>query len=223
MSTENASTAAYVPETGDRVTVRRWVKPAGRDERRDEIEQTGVITGTFPAADGHYIDLDGSADRIFTGAQWVGDGHLLTEVTLIEPARPELYRQQVTPDMSVTADGSTVVLEISDGLAGHVLRRVALSNLTEFWDVLLEARTANGLHQAEAEERRREGLGEARRARGQLTRPEAVDWLIGKGYGRGLAVNVTGRLRGEGGSVLGMTYDSQYWRVPGGDALVKEG
>jgi hypothetical protein len=126
----------------------------------------------------------------------------------------ELYRRQVTPDMAVVADGGAVMLEICEDGCGCVLRQVTITNLTEFWDTLLAARTANGLHQAEAEEGRRSGLDEARRARGRLVRSEAVDWLIVKGYGRGRAVNVTRQLRDEGGSVLGMTYADGYWHVP---------
>ena len=204
----------YVPAVGDKVRVLRYVLLLGGSLREDETEQAGVITCVLPAADGHYIDLEGHPDRIFTGRQFVGAGTLVTEVTLIEPAPPELYRVQVTPDMSVVADGGGVVLEVTDGMAGYVLRRVTVSNIAELSDALAEARAANAAHNAEADTRRREGPDEARRARGRLTKVEAVNWLIGKGYPRGHALRMANKLCRQGGSALGMTYTDGWWRVP---------
>jgi hypothetical protein len=79
--------------------------------------------------------------------------------------RPELYRQQVTPDMAVVADGAAVVLEISEGGCGCILRRVAVTNITGFHDILIAARAANGLYQNAADEALRERLADRRKER----------------------------------------------------------
>jgi hypothetical protein len=142
MADDENTTAAYVPAVGDKVRVLRYVSLLGGSLREDETEYDGIITRVLPAAAGHYIDLEGRPGRIFTGRQFVGAGTLETEVTLIEPAPPELYRVQVTPDMSVVADGGAVVLEVTDGMAGHVLRRVALSDVETFVDHVRNAREA---------------------------------------------------------------------------------
>jgi hypothetical protein len=214
MADDENTTAAYVPAVGDKVRVLRYVSLLGGSLREDETEYDGIITRVLPAAAGHYIDLEGRPGRIFTGRQFVGAGTLETEVTLIEPAPPELYRVQVTPDMSVVADGGAVVLEVTDGMAGHVLRRVALSDVETFVDHVRNAREANVIHQEEADSRRREGPDEARRARGRLTKAGAVNWLIGKGYPRGHALRMANKLCRQGGSALGMTYADGWWRVP---------
>jgi len=195
------STAAYVPEYGDRVSVRRWVQTAD-GARSDESARTGVLVEVVASSDGYYLRLDDDGARIFTGYQFLGGGQdgrspasLVTEVTRAEDGTrgtaTELYRQQVTPDMAVVADGAAVVLEISDALAGHVVRRVTVTNLTEFWDILEAAGTANGAHQAEAERLRAVGLDEKRRSEGRLTRLEAVDDIAANGYSRSYGVRLT--------------------------------
>jgi hypothetical protein len=108
-----------------------------------------------------------------------------------EPA-PELFRRQVTPDMAVVADGGGVVLEVTNDL-GCVLRRVAVTNIAEFHDALIEARTANGLHEHEAEQRRREGIDEAEAARGRLSRSGAVERLVTHYVPRAHAAHVVSR------------------------------
>lgn len=242
------SAAGYVPGEGDRVMVRRWEQPTLADADPERV-LSFQFAGTVIEVDRsqgralYYFDWDDLAviydnvgydaadlraicpDAVFLPAGENGSqAYLVTEMTPVDPSAREPYRVQLSPDMAVTLDGSQcVVLDITDPRAGVTEHRVTVSSVDALKTALDGALAAQRVVTDAGDRRRYAGLGEARRARGQLTRPEAVDWLIGKGYGRGLAVNVTGRLRGEGGSVLGMTYDSQYWRVPAGDALVKEG
>jgi hypothetical protein len=222
--------AKYEPRQGDKVTVRRYIQPTA-GERTLDVELSGVITDPPQyVADGYYLWLDSVPDMIFTGYQFLGvgeDGHspanLVTEVELTEPARPELYRQQVTPDMSVIADGAAVVLEVTDGLAGHVVRRVTLANHAEFFNAIEASRIANIEYQADADRRRTEGLTEARRARGHLLRSEAVDWLMARGRSRNEAAGITCLLEDGISPEFSygqerMTYADSYWRVPAGTA-----
>lgn len=166
------------------------------------------LAGRFPRA-----AADCQIGSILSGLRdALGDGPEAAEAA--GERRPELYRRQVTPDMAVTADGGAVTLEVTDGLPGHVVRRVALSDIAAFFEAVEEARGANGLHDAEADERRREGIDEARRARGRLTKIEAVLWLVARGTSRGGALRTVNTLRGEGGEYLGMSYDGTYWVIP---------
>jgi hypothetical protein len=228
MSTTEKQAESYTPSVGDRVRVVRYIRTTA-GARRDERVYVGRITeAEGPEAGGWFIMLDTHPEQIFTGYQFLGAGtaanggpsSLVTEVTPLDDAdgldAPELYRRQVTPDMAVVADDGAVVLEISDGQAGHVVRRVTVPDIMGFHDILIEARTVNGLHQHAADERRMAGPDEARRARGQLTKREAVEWLIdNKGTSRGGAQRAANILReGGDGTVYGMTYADGYWRVP---------
>jgi hypothetical protein len=216
-------TADYTPRVGDPVRVRRWVKPNGRDAREDESVYVGRITEARPHADGWFIDLDSHPDQIFTGYQFVGTGSLLTEVAPLDDTDgSEAYRVQVTPDLAVILDGSQcVVLEVSE--AGRVLRRVTVTNVAALKTSLDGARAAQREVEAAGRTRRYAGPDEARRARGQLTKIEAVEWLITHGTtSRAGALRDVNILRDDGadvppGAVYGMTYADGYWRVPEGE------
>lgn len=131
----------------------------------------------------------------------------------------ELYRGQVTPDMAVVADAGAVVLEITDGQAGRVLRRVCLTNIDGFWGEVCAARAANLAFQEGADAGRWLPVP-AECEGGRLTRRQAVEWLAGHGYPRTLAVDATGALRSEPGTIgeFGMTYRDGRWVVPAGSA-----
>lgn len=126
----------------------------------------------------------------------------------------ELYRRQVTPDMAVVADAGGVVLEITDGQHGRVLRRVCLTNIDGFWGEVCAARAANLAFQEGADAGRWWPVPAGCEG-GRLTRRQAVEWLIARGYARGHAIRVADALcRGGEESAFGMTYAEHNWRVP---------
>lgn len=151
-----------------------------------------------------------------------------------EPAAPEhepvVFRKQVTPDMAVVteAGGAGIDLEVTDGLPGHLLRRVAITNVGEFKGALDAASmTQQAAQQNEgrlAAQRRLEGMAEARRLRGEFDRGEAVDFLVGKGVCRTHAAAAVARAMdwrkpGEAEKIatregrFAVTHHAYYWRV----------
>lgn len=58
------------------------------------------------------------------------------------PAAPPLFRRDLSPDLAVLLDASCcIVLEVTDGPAGRVLRRVAVTNAGALTAALDDART----------------------------------------------------------------------------------
>jgi hypothetical protein len=200
--------------------VRRYIRDGNTGERTPEAEHVGVITEAEPHADGWFLWLDSYEHRIFTGYQFLGagkDGHspasLVTEVIPVQSARP--FRVQLTPDLALVVDSSQcIVLVVTDGAAGNVLRRITVTDVGEFKDTLDAARAAQHEELAEASLRSLAGITEKRRAEGKLGRSGAVEWLIDKGQSRGAAVSIVERLCRGGKPVLGMKYEGGYWTVP---------
>lgn len=217
--------AGYTPREGDRVRVRRWVQTTA-GACSDERVYTGRITEVDgPEADGWFICLDTHPDRIYTGYQFLGAGgklgtgpaSLMTEVTLLDDADgQDAYRVQVSPDLAVALDGSQcVVLDVIHPGTGIRLHQVTVTDVSALQAALAGALAARPVVEAAGDARRALGVEEARRARGVLTRIEAVEWLIARLMSHGRAVDMTRQLRNEPGtSADGMTYLDGYWRVP---------
>jgi hypothetical protein len=122
------------------------------------------------------------------------------------------FARQVTPELVVATDSSQCIVLLVGGTGPKdPIRKVTVTNVDVLKAALDDARTAQRIAVEEADEARLRGPDEAR---GQLGRHEAVEWLVGKGYGRNRAAGVTRALQVDGGSVLGMTYDDGYWIVP---------
>lgn len=218
MSTEQNEAGAYEPRPGERVTVRRYIAPT-TGERSLCAEHVGIVTETAPGdSTGYYLRLDTCPDRIFTGYQFLGAGtdgsgpsSLVTEVMPVKAT----FSRQISPELVVGTDSSQCIVLLVGGTGPKdPIRKVTVSDVDAFKAALDDARTAQHIALEEADTQRVPGIDEKRRAEGKLTKGEAVDWLTGKGYGRGHAVRVADRLCREGGSVLGMTYEGGYWVVP---------
>ena len=203
MSTAEVITSgAYVPRTGDWVTIRRYIRQGPAGALTLKSEYAGRISSLEPQADGWRIWLDTLPDSewIFTGYQFLGqaaDGSgpasLVTEVT---PMTHDGQRIALTPDFALLLDASQcIVAEVTDPAAGgEVLRRITITDVDAFKAALDTLRAAQQVKLAEAVERRRQGPDERRRAEGRLTRGEAVDYLMAElRMPRGIAVGVTGR------------------------------
>jgi hypothetical protein len=219
-------TESYTPRVGDRVRVARYIRTTA-GARSDERVYVGRITEVEgPEAGDWFIDLDTHPDRIYTGYQFLGAGNaanggpssLVTEVTPLDDTDgQEAYRVQVTPDLAVTLDGSQcVTLDVTDPQTGVRLHQVTVANVAELKEALDGALAARQVVEAVGNARRMAGPDAARRARGQLTKREAAEWLIdNKGTSRGGALRAVNILReGGDGTVYGMTYADGYWRVP---------
>lgn len=215
--------AAYVPRVGDRVTVRRYITPTD-GERELSAEFAGTATEVTPSGDGYYLSVSGYPYRIFTGYQFLGPGtgvgtgasgpaSLVTEVSPADP--PVVFSVALSPDLAVAVDASDcIVLVVTDPAAGRVVRRVTVSSVADLKAALGTALQVQRERLDAAERARLIGMGEARRAAGQLNRREAVEWLIARGESRASAVgNVASIARG-GAPYLGMTYSGGFWRVP---------
>jgi hypothetical protein len=131
----------------------------------------------------------------------------------------EVFRVTVAPDLFVVVDGSCcVVLEVTEGAGGRVLRRPTVAAVDHFKSVLDDARAAQQAAMAEAGGKRVRGTEEKRRAEGKLTKTEAVEWLTGKGYTRSSALRAAVQIQTgkgwPGKQAEGMTYDGTYWVVP---------
>jgi hypothetical protein len=230
-------TAGYTPRKGDRVRVTRYIRTTD-GVRSDETVQVGEISNVHGLeAGGYRIWLDGRPECIFTGYQFLGAGtaasdrpgpsSLVTEVTRLDDTDGlEAYREQVAPDLAVTLDGSQcVVLNVTDPQTGVRLHQVTVTNVAALKAALDGALTAQQVMEASGNSRRYAGPDAARRARGQLTKIEAVEWLIGKSMARGHAIAVVDRAQRYAhlGSPVPartaqgdypVTYDAPYWRVP---------
>jgi hypothetical protein len=217
-------TESYTPRVGDPVRVTRYIRTTA-GARSDERVYVGRITEVEgPEAGGWFIMLDTHPDQIYTGYQFLGAGNaanggpssLVTEVTQLDDTDGlEAYREQVAPDLAVTLDGSQcVVLNVTDPQTGVRLHQVTVTNVAALKTALDGALTAQQVVEASGNSRRYVGPDAARRARGQLTKREAVEWLTGRGYSQGGALRDVNVLRDEGGSTRGMTYSDGYWRVP---------
>lgn len=220
------SAAAYVPQVGDRVRVRRWVQTTA-GERSDETVRTGKVTDAYPHADDWYLQLDERLEWVFTGYQFLGAGQdgrgpasLMTEVTPLDDTDgQDAYRQQVTPELAVALDGSQcVVLDVTHPHSGIRLHQVTISDVAALKAALDGALAARQAVEEAGRARRYAGPDEAREARGCLVRAEAVEWLIAKSLSRAGAVRATRQLRdgftGDAPETFGMTYSDGYWRVP---------
>lgn len=143
----------------------------------------------------------------------------------------EVFRTRLTPDLEVVVDESQcIVLVVSgDSGPGFVLRRITVTNVDDFKATLDQAREAQHAALAADDEKRGQAVvdkrqAEIRRARGQLTRSEAVEWLTGpRGWAAipGLALQAVRDMRTgtESKPALaaadeGMTFSGGYWRVP---------
>jgi hypothetical protein len=223
--TEQA-TESYTPRVGDPVRVTRYIRTTA-GARSDERVYVGRITEVEgPEAGDWFIMLDTHPDQIYTGYQFLGAGtaanggpsSLVTEVTPLDDTDgQEAYRVQVAPDLAVTLDGSQcVTLDVTDPQTGVRLHQVTVTNVAALKAALDGALTAQQVMEASGNSRRYAGPDAARRARGQFTKPEAVEWLIdNKGTSRGGAQRAANILReGGDGTVYGMTYADGYWRVP---------
>jgi hypothetical protein len=134
--------------------------------------------------------------------------------TAAEPAAGAFARQ-LSPELVVGTDSSQCIVLLVGGTGPKdPIRKVDVTNVDAMKAALDDARTAQHIALEEADAARLHGPDEARGARGQLGRYEAVEWLVGKGYGRNRAAGVTRALQVDGGSVLGMTYEDGYWVVP---------
>lgn len=169
---------AYVPRTGDRVTVRRYIAPA-TGERALDSEYTGTVVEAVPHADGWFITLNNHPDRIFTGYQFLGAGasgqgpaSLVTEVTRAEPAAGTFARQ-LTPDMAVAVDGSGCIVLVVTEPRGKLLRVITVTDVEAFKAALDDARTAQHAALGEAGAPRVAGPNEKRRSEGRLIKSEA--------------------------------------------------
>jgi hypothetical protein len=211
---------AYVPRTGDRVTVRRFIRENG--ECSLESEHTGIITELYPKDGGWYLQLDSCPDRIFTDSQFLGAGadgrSPATLVTEVVPA-PETFGRQLSPDLVVATDSSQCIVLLVGGTGPKdPIRKVTVANVDALKAALDEARSAQQTAMAAADQRRMQGIGEANRARGRLDRPEAVAWLIGHGQvSRQRAAHMVRDLSEGavgGRTTFGMTFDGTYWIVP---------
>jgi hypothetical protein len=153
--------------------------------------------------------LEGLEDALGEGPEAAGQA----------PERePDIYRRQLSPDLAVVLDASCcIVLEVSEGTAGRVLRRVAVGDMAAYRTALDDAHVVQRVKADEAEERRLAGRDEKRQAEGKLDRPVAVEWLMERGKSRGEAVGITAGLRAgtvHGDDAFGMTYDGSFWAVP---------
>jgi hypothetical protein len=180
--------ASYVPRKGDRVRVVRYVNLMDGGGREDRDDRTGEVTNVQPQADGHRVWLDGDPDWIFTGPQWTGHGHLMTEVT------PVLYRVQLSPDLAVRLDGSQcITVDVTDPGTGKLLHTATVTDVDALKAALDGARDAQRRELGRADERRASGIEEAQEGRGRLSRGAAVERLITFYVPRGLAANAVAR------------------------------
>jgi hypothetical protein len=218
-------TESYTPCVDDRVRVARYIRTTA-GARSDERVYVGRITEVEgPEAGDWFIMLDTHPDQIYTGYQFLGTAanggpsSLVTEVTRLDDTDgQEAYREQVTPDLAVTLDGSQcVTLDVTDPQTGVRLHQVTVTNVAALKTALDGALAAQQVVEAAGSARRHAGLGEARRARGVFTKIEAVSWLIDRGRSRSGAVWAARQLQDGFTDVpdtFGMTYDAPYWRVP---------
>lgn len=107
---------------------------------------------------------------------------------------PDIWRIPVTPDLAVVVEqgGAGIVLEVTDGLAGHVLRRVTITNVAAFKAGLNGALQAQHEAQAAAEEKRRERAREI----GRRTYRKGTAYRIGYSV-KGSRFEVTGTYGGK--------------------------
>jgi hypothetical protein len=142
-----------------------------------------------------------------------------------EPGEPAehgsgFFARLLTPDLAIGVDGSQTIVLVVTEPRGKMLRVVAVTDVDAFKAALDDARTAQRIALEEADTARLRGVDEARRARGQLTQSEAVEWLTGEDEEKlsrsAAVVLVDGVRRGRAASVAlaGMTYDGTYWIVP---------
>ena len=158
--------------------------------------------------------LEGLGDVLGTGPE--------LDVSAAQPRiEPNIFAHQVTPDLAIVTDASQcIVAEVSDGTAGKVLRRVAITDVDALIGALGRALTAQATAMAGAWKQRQADPDEKRRAGGLLTRGEAVEWLMSEARGgldRLSAVTLVDgvrRGRAESARLAGMTFDGTHWRVP---------
>lgn len=142
-----------------------------------------------------------------------------------EQPAPDLTVAVVSPDLTVAVDGSgCIVLLVTDGAAGKLLRKVTVTDVDAVKAALDDARLAQRIALEEAERARLCGADEKRRSEGRLNRHEAMEWLVSmRGWGgvRGLAVRAVDDMRAGADSkpaVMaadeGMGYADGYWTVP---------
>jgi hypothetical protein len=146
----------------------------------------------------------------------LGAGPEATEPDLSERIAADVYRCQVGPRLWVAVDASlTVVLELTT-FHGRVTARVAVS-APGLAEELATAHRVAAEAEAEADRDARRHPAEARRARGQLDRREAVEWLAARGYSRMRAANIVKRVHDGGPAEAGVTYSAGHWVVPAQD------
>jgi hypothetical protein len=161
--------------------------------------------------------LDGLGDALGAGPE--------LDVAAAQPGEPAergsgFFARLLTPDLAIGVDGSQTIVLVVTEPRGKMLRVVAVTDVDAFKAALDDARTAQRIALEEADTARLRGVDEARRARGQLTQSEAVEWLTGEDEEKlsrsAAVVLVDGVRRGRAASVAlaGMTYDGTYWIVP---------
>lgn len=234
--TAQQEAGAFQPRPGDRLTVRRYIQPTlktGDPNRRLTLQFSAVLVTTeyLSSTDTRYhFDVDsavvdfteepvpdtGTLRMIADGYVFLKPDYLVTEVAPFTAGREDAFRVTLGPDLAVVLDASQcIVLEVSEPY-GLVLRRVTVADVSALRKALDAALAAQHAVTDQAEWQRWLGLQEARRARGQLVRSEAVPWLMERGFPHGEALGLTARLREgtEEANSAGMTYATPYWVVP---------
>jgi hypothetical protein len=141
-----------------------------------------------------------------------------------EGREPDQWRRQLAPDLWIVLDSSLcIVLEVTDP-AGHVLRRVTVTNAMAMSAVLTAAQSEQRARLNLAAEKRLCEVTEARAASaGLLTRPRAIDKLVGLGRARVHAVSAVNRAEAtadEGPELIwtprgyqSVSYEGGFWRI----------
>ena len=237
MNATRNEAGAYVPRPGERVTVRRYMQPTltpGDPERCLMIQFTGVIARLSDLEHKIYFEPGSMVTEYLRlphdGPEWLSPvgtdyvylgqsagGYYVTEVVPAEQAAGTFARQ-VTPDLVVGTDSSQCIVLLVGGIGPKdPIRKVTVTDVDALKAALDDARTAQRIAMKESDAARLRGPDEARRARGRLTRNEAVDWLVRRyEVSRNRAAQVVNLLEA-GRSLPGMcemTYDGTYWVVP---------